>query len=146
LHGKVIRVLDGDTVEIRQGAGGADQNVRIRMLGIDAPESKMPFGETCRRKLADFVAGHEVEVRTQAAKDRYGRTVGQIWFEHRDINLAMVQDGCAWHYRQYAKRQAPADRRAYARAEVEAHAAKRGLWSASYAQPPWDFRKQKRRR
>src|SRR5436190_2222778 len=42
---KVIRILDGDTIEIRPSESSI---LKIRLQGIDAPESSQPFGDTAR--------------------------------------------------------------------------------------------------
>ncbi len=149
LQGRVIRVLDGDTLEIRKGAGGAEQNVRVRFFAIDAPESTMPWGKVCRQKLAQQVAGREVTVQVKD-RDQYGRTVGQVFLdsasELRDINLAMVQSGCAWHYKQFSGKQSAQDRRQYAQAEQQARLNKQGLWIDPRPQAPWAYRSEKRRK
>lgn len=140
LQGRVIRVIDGDTVEIRMGEGGADQNRRIRLFAIDAPESKMPWGNACREKLAEVVAGKSVKVQVKD-RDQYGRTVGQVFAGSRDANLAQIEAGCAWHYKQYSRKQTPGERRAYTQAEEAARAAKRGLWKEADPEAPWAFRR-----
>jgi endonuclease YncB( thermonuclease family) len=59
LHGKVVRVIDGDTVVI------LDQNNeqhKIRLQGIDAPERKQAFGKKSTKFLADAIAGKNVDV------------------------------------------------------------------------------------
>lgn len=148
LQGRVIRVIDGDTVEIRMGEGGAEQNRRIRLFAVDAPESKMPWGSACREKLAEVVAGKQVKVQVKD-RDQYGRTVGQIFAGSRDANLAQIEVGCAWHYKQYSRKQTADERRTYTQAEEAARAAKRGLWKEANPEAPWTFRKnlrQKRRR
>jgi hypothetical protein len=54
--------------------------------------------------------------------DRYGRTVGHVLIEGRDLNLAMLEEGMAWHYKKYDKNTR------LAAAEKEAREARRGLW------------------
>jgi endonuclease YncB( thermonuclease family) len=74
-------------------------------------------------------------------KDRYGRHVGKIYAQEVYINLEMVKAGLAWHYKQYAKKDAD-----LATAEQEAREAKRGLWQSSTAIAPWTYRKTKKRK
>ena len=70
----------------------------------------------------------------------YGRTVGHVIVDGRDVNLEMLEEGMAWHYKHY-------DHNArLARVEEEARAAKKGLWSDGEAVPPWDWRKEHQHR
>jgi len=144
IQGRVVRVSDGDTLVVLRDEGGRPRQVKIRLLGIDAPETSQPFGRVCRDNLARYVAGKDVAV--EAGKlDRYGRTLGKIMMAGKDINLAQVEDGCAWHYKQYARDQAKADRDVYAKAEIIARAAKKNLWKDGSSRPPWEYRRQNRR-
>ena len=68
--------------------------------------------------------------------DRYGRTVGVIYHDKRNINLVMIQEGHAWWYRKYAQY----DRQLQG-AEAEARDAKRGLWAEPDPIPPWEWRR-----
>jgi endonuclease YncB( thermonuclease family) len=71
------------------------------------------------------------------ATDRYGRRVGEVCLpDGRSLNQELVRAGRAWWYRQYT----PGDT-TLERLEAEARPAKRGLWSAPQAVPPWTFRK-----
>lgn len=143
--GRVIRVSDGDTIAVQVRPN--EKPLKVRFLGIDAPEKKQPFGEYCRRKLADFIADKEVEI-LLFDQDRYGRTLGKVLEakkgEHRlDYGLEMISLGCAWHYKHFARNQPASDRVTYARAEISARQELRGLWKEwSTAQAPWDYRKQ----
>lgn len=140
LIGRVIAVADGDTVTVLDASR---QQHRIRLVGIDAPERGQAFGNRARQHLADRVFQREVQVEYDK-RDRYGRILGKIVLDGEDINLMMVRDGMAWHYRQFQRDQRPADRTLYADAEREARAAGRGLWADAHPQPPWEFRRQNR--
>lgn len=140
LIGRVIAVADGDTVTVLDASR---QQHRIRLVGIDAPERGQAFGNRARQHLADRVFQREVQVEYDK-RDRYGRILGKIVLDGEDINLMMVRDGMAWHYRQFQRDQRPADRALYADAEREARAAGRGLWAEAHPQPPWEFRRQNR--
>ena len=142
LRGWVSRVADGDTVTLQIEKGQIEKGaVRIRLLGIDAPELSMRFGRACRDRLARLVAGREVRVLT-AGTDRYGRTIGQILMDGRDVNLTQIEMGCAWHYRQFSENQAPEDRNLYALKEIEARQAAIGLWRDAHPRAPWDYRRE----
>jgi endonuclease YncB( thermonuclease family) len=138
LAGRVVGVSDGDTITVLDGAR---QQHRIRLQGIDAPESKQAFGNVAKRGLSDLVFGQTVEVRFDK-EDRYGRILGVVFLGGQDMNLAMVSRGLAWHYKSYQRDQAPLDRQRYALAEDQARQAGIGLWRDPQPTPPWDFRRQ----
>jgi endonuclease YncB( thermonuclease family) len=56
-----------------------------------------------------------------------------------------VKLGMAWHYKEYEREQAPADRELYAKAEDEARTARRGLWQDADPIEPSAFRKEEKR-
>lgn len=85
---------DGDTIWVT-GANGLRN--KIRMLGIDAPESSQAFGGESTRRLAELVNGAAVRV-TFSGRDQYGRILGTVWLGGRNINLQMVEEGYAWAY------------------------------------------------
>lgn len=142
LGGKVVAVTDGDTITVLDA--GEVQHV-VRLSGIDAPEKKMPFGQRSKQSLSDLVYGRWVEVEGEK-NDRYGRLVGKVLVNGRDANLAQIQAGMAWHYKEYQREQTLPDRRMYAEAESKAAMAKRGLWADHNPVPPWDWRKERRRK
>ena len=76
-------------------------------------------------------------------RDRYGRIIGKISVDHRDVCLEQVRRGMAWHYKQYARDQSPDDRGVYAEAEVAARAARLGLWHDVASVPPCEWRHKK---
>jgi endonuclease YncB( thermonuclease family) len=137
ITGRVVGVSDGDTLTIRDAS---DQQFKIRLSGIDAPEKGQPFGRQAKGSLSEMVFNKQVVVESDK-KDRYRRRVGKVQHEGTDVNLEQIKRGMAWHYTAYAKEQAPADREAYASAEVEARAHRRGLWQESTQSAPWEFRR-----
>jgi endonuclease YncB( thermonuclease family) len=131
LRGKVVSIADGDTITVLD----ADKKQhKVRLNGIDAPEKKQAFGAKSKTRLGEMVAGKDVVVEWKE-KDTYGRTLGKVTQSGVDVNLQMVKEGLAWHYRKYSKSIE------LARAEAEAKAAKKGLWADPNPVPPWDFRK-----
>ena len=136
VSGKVIGVLDGDTVEMLDASKTTH---RIRLAGIDAPEKAQPFGQRAKEHLSDLVFGKQVVA--QAGKsDRYGRTVGKVMVTGVDANLEQVKTGFAWHYKQYASEQSVSDRALYSSAEEEARSTRVGLWRDPKPMPPWEWR------
>ena len=131
--GRVTRVSDGDTVWVTDAAG----RHKVRMERIDAPESGQPFGKEAAAHLKSLVAGRTVRVEYER-RDRYGRVLGIVFLGETDINLQMVRDGCAWHYRHFDNTPS------YAAAEREARAAGRGLWAKPDPVNPYEWRKSRR--
>ena len=130
LEGRVVRVADGDTVTVLD----ADKvQHRVRLYAIDAPEKAQAFGQKSKERLSHYVFGKDVAVEWKS-KDRYGRILGTLFVDGRDVNLQMVRDGFAWHYKRYDS--SPV----YAAAEAEARQARRGLWADADAIPPERFR------
>lgn len=134
--GRVVGVADGDTLTVLD----VDQvQHKIRLAGIDAPEKKQPFGSRSKESLSELAFDKTVEVET-SKRDRYGRQIGKVLVNGRDVNLVQVKRGMAWFYRQYQLEQSPADRRLYEEAENTAKAGKKGLWRDHEPMPPWEFR------
>jgi endonuclease YncB( thermonuclease family) len=134
--GTVISVSDGDTLKVLTN----DAEVKVRLLGIDAPESDQPFGRASQTYLAEAVAGRSVVVVFQN-KDRYGRIIGKVLLDDTDVNLRQVKAGYAWWYEYYKRNQAEADRQAYFSAEQQARNNGLGLWAVPRPINPYDWRK-----
>lgn len=129
--GTVVGVADGDTITVL--TSGKEQ-VRVRIYGIDAPETRQPFGTVSKKGLSDRVFRKEVRVEVLDT-DRYGRTVGRVFLGEADVGLDQVRAGLAWWYARFA-----ANDEALHEAEAEAHQAKRGLWADEEPTPPWEWR------
>ncbi len=132
--GKVIRVMDGDTIEILQPPATP---VRIRLAHIDTPERKQPFYQKAKNFTTEKAAGKTVRVDIDT-QDRYGRQIGVVWVNSENLNLALVRNGWAWWYTHFSKDTA------YQAAEAEAKTRKIGLWSDPHPVPPWQFRQRAR--
>lgn len=133
---KVVKVADGDTINVLDRT---KTQHKIRLQGIDAPERKQAFGNKSRQNLAKYVAGKNVKVEYNK-RDKYGRIVGKLIYNSRDINLRQVEDGFAWHYKEYQNEQSAKDRSLYSNAEIDARKRKLGIWPAK-AMPPWEWRR-----
>ena len=137
IQGKVIRVLDGDTIEVKTLPAKIvvyEVPIRVRLINIDAPEKKQPFGRWSTSQLKTLVAGKQVTV-SYSHKDRYGRIIGHVFTTNgTDASRFMVQSGAAWVYERYnTDKSLPALQR-------EAQEQKRGLWADSNPVPPWEWR------
>ncbi|HIB9725966.1 TPA: thermonuclease family protein [Escherichia coli] len=130
IQGKVIRVLDGDTIEVLQDK----KPIRVRLANIDAPEKKQAFGRWSTNQLKALLAGQSVTV-SYTQTDRYGRIIGRVFtMNGTEASRFMVQSGAAWVYERYnVDESLPALQR-------EAQEQKRGLWADPKPVPPWEWR------
>lgn len=140
LTGRVVSIADGDTVTVLDGS---NQQHKIRLAGIDAPEKKQPYGEFAKQHLASLVFNRQVIVEWDKT-DRYQRIVGKVLVNGNDANLEQLKAGMAWWYEKYRKEQSPADRHRYSEAEQLARQQKVGLWQEANPTPPWDWRHRSR--
>ena len=149
LEATVVGVADGDTITV------LDSNKlqhKIRLDGIDAPEKGQPFGERAKQSLSAFVYGKNVTLEWSKV-DRYGRFVATVRVAPPgacapdapcnamlNVNLAQIEAGLAWHYKQFEREQSPADRKTFAMAEEQARAQRIGLWVDPAPVQPWEWR------
>lgn len=140
IQGKVVGVADGDTLTVLD-----EQKTqhKIRLMGIDAPEKGQPYGDASKRSLSDLAFGQLVVV-DYNKRDRYGRVIGKVTRNGKDLNVEQVRRGMAWHYKQYQNEQGLEDRSLYAQEEYLAQRDRRGLWADKTPVAPWDFRRMKR--
>lgn len=131
--GKVIGVTDGDTINVLVNK----EIVKVRLEGIDAPESRQSFGNKSKQALSKLVFGKSVVVK-KTGEDRYRRTLGVIMLGNTDVNAKMIEDGLAWHYKQYNGEER------LAKLEKNARSSKHGLWADPNPIAPWDFRSRQR--
>jgi endonuclease YncB( thermonuclease family) len=146
LKGKVC-ITDGDTLRVnskrkgRRCVGG----IKVRLLGIDAPELKQtcrhPNGRDflCGRKsasyLVELINGKEVTCKGDTT-DRYKRILGTCFVGRVNLNKKMVQQGWAVAYRAYSK--------VYIPDEDKARLANQGMWMMSF-EMPWKWRRRSRK-
>tara|TARA_B100000767_G_C19746009_1_gene528545 strand:- start:631 stop:1101 length:471 start_codon:yes stop_codon:yes gene_type:complete len=121
-------ITDGDTIKI--------SNIRIRLHGIDAPETK----QFCTRNFKEYSCGidataalakkigrKKVVCKAQDKLDRYKRYISVCFVEKVNLNKWMVRNGYAIAYRRYSKD--------YVEDENYAKTKKLGLWSGSFIRP-----------
>lgn len=125
-------VIDADTLEI------ASQ--RIRLVGVDAPESGQKCldasgkfyhcGSAAANALDRWINRNPVTCVIED-KDRYGRMLGDCSVRGENVQEWLVVSGYALAYRKYST--------AYVAAELAAEAAKAGIWAGEFVRP-WDWR------
>ena len=130
IEGRVVGVHDGDTLTLLVTG---NQQIKIRLAQIDAPESNQAFGQKSRQSLAEMVFNKSVTVEKETV-DKYGRTVGTVFIDGMDVNKNQVARGMAWMYRKYAHD------RTLVQIENNARQARAGLWADPNPVPPWEFR------
>jgi endonuclease YncB( thermonuclease family) len=128
---RVVGVHDGDTVTCLDES---NQQQKVRLAEIDAPEIGQDYGKVSREVLAEMVFGKTVEV-TEDGKDRYGRWIGHLSSNGVDVNRQMIATGNAWHYGDYSRDTS------LAALQSQAQSQRLGLWAQPSPVAPWDFRK-----
>ncbi len=131
--GKVVGVADGDSITVLRNR----EQVKVRLVEIDAPEKGQAFGSRSQQASEALVKGQEVRV-VERGKDKYQRALGRISRGDLDVNAEQVRQGMAWVFRQYAK-----DATLYTM-ETDAKEQKRGLWRDPAPIRPWEWRKDRR--
>jgi endonuclease YncB( thermonuclease family) len=127
---QVVRVKDGDTIVVLHD----NQQIDIRLEGIDCPESGQAFGQKAKQATSGLTQGKTVTVHPTGT-DRYERTLANVVLpDGRILNQELIRQGWGWWFRKYSKDQT------LAKLEAEARAAKRGLWADPNPTPPWDWR------
>jgi endonuclease YncB( thermonuclease family) len=124
--GVVTHVTDGDTLWVRTARHG--EPVKVRIQGIDAPESCQSGGAQAGAALKAHVLGQTVQLQSRA-RDDYGRMVARVSLHGQDVGRWMVARGHAWSYG-WRGRAGP-----YAAEVRQAQAARRGLWAQAAVEP-----------
>lgn len=133
LDGRVVGVSDGDTVTILTQE---KQQIKVRLYGVDCPESHQDYGQRAKQFTSDMVFGKTVDLET-IDQDKYGRSVGIIRTDGRILNEELLKNGFAWHYAQYCKRP---ECGLWKQFEEQAKSTNTGLWAVKNPVAPWDFR------
>ena len=139
----VSRVIDGDTFEGRLDNGGNPgvnpwayelTKIVVRISGIDAPERGQFYGDVATLHLQWLISGKAVGLKLKQ-RDTYGRWIATAYLDGADIAEELLQQGLAWHYKEYDSNPH------YAQLEAEAKRNGLGLWCDDRAVPPWEWRR-----
>jgi endonuclease YncB( thermonuclease family) len=150
----VIKVSDGDTIwvnvpvqpveQISHSVGSAakvkrNTTIKIRMRGIDAPESSQPYGDASTALLSSLIMGREVRVKSFGF-GKYGRMLADVYeppTATETVQTKLVRAGLAWYYRRFD----PKRKLWYLHnAEVFAQKARLGLWEQRAPEKPGAYR------
>jgi len=149
----VSYVYDGDTVKLRPlNASGSQDEFKLRLTDIDAPERNQAYGLKSRRALIKLCQG-EFPTRQSGKRmypgvqgkkiiatvkisgtDQYNRTLGRLQCDDIDGSLYLAERGLAWHYAQYSKDIE------IQKAAQNARRLTLGLWADDKPTPPWVWR------
>lgn len=133
LEARVTHIGDGDSLSVCIER----RETRVRLLYIDAPEYRQPFGREARQSLAELCE-HRVARLASEGTDRYGRLLARVACNGIDVNAEQVRRGMAW-----VSRLDHPDA-SFREAQDRARAQRLGLWSDPEPVPPWQWRKAQR--
>ncbi|MBL0686083.1 thermonuclease family protein [Aquimarina mytili] len=137
-EGKVIGVKDGDTVVILDD----DKNqYTVRVADIDCPEKNQPFGKKAKWFTSEQIFGKKVSIQVKDSNkptDRWGRIIGYLIYEDKNLSHELLKAGLAWHYKYYSSDKVMAS------LESTAKKQKIGLWSDPNPINPYNWRKGER--
>src|SRR6185437_11650174 len=123
-HKKCVRVIDGDTIVM-------EDNTRIH---LDAPEISQTYGIQAKLFLSNLVLNKTI-TGIKKGKDKYGRTIADLYLKGLWINKLIVDSGYAYVYLRYDNENLYPD-------ELQAKNEKRGLWAFPNISP-YQFRHKK---
>ena len=113
-----VGITDGDTITVLRDG----KPEKIRLAGIDCPESRQPFGSKAKQFAADLCFGKEVTI-AWTKRDRNGRILGMVAVGEINFNHELLKAGLAWQFKKYDKSKELAE------LEAAARKSKVGLWS-----------------
>ena len=130
-HGRVTRVVDGDTIKVRI----AGRTETVRLIGVDTPETVDPrkpvqyFGEEASEFTKELALGEEVSLQTDpqcSNRDRYRRLLRYVYLSDGTlVNAEIVAQGYGFAYTKYPFSRMKEFRKLERRARNEG----RGLWA-----------------
>lgn len=137
VQGRVIGITDGDTLTLLDET---NQQHKIRLAGIDAPEKAQAFGQKAKQSLSALAFNLQATADCRK-RDRYRREICVVTVGGKDVGLEQVQIGMAWWYRQFMISQTFKEQAEYEQAESSAKSDRRGLWGGLDLTPPWEWRR-----
>jgi micrococcal nuclease len=144
---EVETCTDGDTCRGRLLKSESNEIIRVRLVGIDAPEfskggmAEQPMALECKNTLNKLIKGEKVNLKIYEL-DVYRRALGEIFFEDKNINIQLLRVGCAEVYQ--GKPPKGLDDEPYLAAENSARGSRIGIWSSQKYESPKEYRKRAR--
>lgn len=135
VSGTVSSITDGDTITVKTSNG----TLTVRSACTDSPESDQPGGSEATQRLRQLLPIGQSVTLNVVDRDRYGRSVAEIYKENNLVNLWMVQEGRAIVYPKYLQN-CPTNAGRLQQAESQAKQRRLGFWSQSQPINPWDWR------
>ena len=120
----LVNCHDGDTCEFRKQNG---KTLKVRVFGIDAPESGKPFAKESKRMAVAFLSRGPADLICNGKS--YKRHVCRIQVGNQDLAEYLVEQGLAWDYPKYSKSK-------YKSTQLKAMALQRGVWSLQRFESP----------
>jgi endonuclease YncB( thermonuclease family) len=132
LSGKVLTVIDGNTIEI---VTAENETYKILLHGIDCPELEQEYGDKAKRHLEKLILNKSISVTIQG-KDRLGNRLGVVIIEGtEDPRHELLKEGLAWT----SEKNPIADLESI---KEQARGKGKGLWKEQNPTAPWIFRRQ----
>jgi len=143
-----MSIEDADTVTLRKGGlrgalgdfFGLNKSYSFRLAGLDAPETAhgdraaQPWANEATSALRQMMANaQDVTLLFDPTQTTYGRAMGGVFADGKNVNIQLVQQGLASHLPFGNPRDAIIDYRALKGAEQRAYAGNRGMWSQPWA-------------
>jgi len=128
---RIVRVIDGDTIEVRDIWGNTWD---VRLLGINAPEitrgNSEPFGQEAKEFVEGLILGRDVWLINDRPKNEYtfNRRLVFVEIDGRDVSLALVESGLAQVYEDKYRTSRTEE---YAKAQTQARTSRIGIWGAT---------------
>jgi endonuclease YncB( thermonuclease family) len=136
LNGFVVGVLDGETVMLRDEAG---RQHRVRLLGLDAPGKREPYGDLARHNLSRIAFQQPARAECPQREGK-ARLACRVWVPPADcpgcgntldVGLAQISAGLARWRSADERLLSPDAAGRYHSGEEEARARGRGLWATA---------------
>ena len=132
ITGKVLSVIDGNTLEIMSSA---NETYKIMLAGIDSPELLQEFGDKAKKLLEKLTLEKNVTVKI-VGKDRWGNYLAEVVVEGKfDPRVELLKEGLAWT----SERNPLPELEEY---RTKAQEKGKGLWKQGDPTPPWIYRRQ----
>jgi micrococcal nuclease len=132
LTGKVVAVIDGNTLEVKTDE---NETLKLTLKGVDSPELEQDFGSDARLYLEKIALKKSVKFQLHG-KDRWGNRLAVVMVKGDvDLRVELLRAGFAW-----TTERDPDP--ALENIRIEAQKKEKGLWKAGEPTPPWIFRRQ----